>query len=229
MLGANLPSTTSTQYHAILILLHRPFIQYDDGSQDEDADAIHERGGPSSHFTALSRSICVEGARRIALVLQQYRETLNLSQVFETGLQHAGAATTALMGEIAMLELADTSAAVTAREELVSLLQSLRLSISLMSGNYEAATRMTTDVDRFIGRIGSSVVIRNANRPRDGRRREGKYDTTADDSCQEAAGLGQDRRKRARRVGLAQASGAVDGAALSDLDEQLEVCIPWEP
>jgi hypothetical protein len=63
--------------------------------------------------------------------------------------QHAGTSATALMGEIVM----QTDAQV--RAGLLELLSSLRLSISLMSRNYQPAGHMTSVVDQFIRSVQS--------------------------------------------------------------------------
>jgi hypothetical protein len=72
------------QYHASLILLHRPFAMYeDDAGQDEE---VH---GPDNHFSALSRTVCTKHAIRVARIFWQHRQRFDTKQIFVTGLQHA--------------------------------------------------------------------------------------------------------------------------------------------
>jgi hypothetical protein len=129
----------SAQYHAALILLHRPFVKYNENSESDI----------NFHFTSLSRNSCIESARQIAIIFEEYRARFELIQVYGTAVQHAGTSATALMGEIVM----QTNAQV--RAELLELLSSLRLSISLMSRNYQPAGHMTTVVDQFIRSVQS--------------------------------------------------------------------------
>lgn len=172
----------STQYHAALILLHRALIQY---GQDEDDDSIPERDESFKHLTTLSRSVCTESAKRIALIFEQYRTRFNIAQVFETGLQHAGTAATALMGEIAILERERHGAVVETKEALVSRLESLRLTLSLMSRNYQPAILMTRIVDQFIRQI--------EPRPKETKKRSLQTDTPEGETSRRL-----DRRKRPR-------------------------------
>lgn len=101
----------------------------------------------NSHFTSLSRGSCVESAKQIAVIFEQYRSRFDLAQIFGTGVQHAGTAATALMGEIVLQT--DTRE----RAELLQSLSSIRLSISEMSKNYRPAELMTSVVDQFIRSI----------------------------------------------------------------------------
>lgn len=125
----------STQYHAALILLHRPFVRYNETSAPEMG---------SNRFTSLSRTSCAGSARKIAVIFEQYRSRFDLAQVYGSGVQHAGTAATAAMAEV-MLQTDPR-----ARSELIEKLASLRLTISLMSRNYQPAGHMTSVVDQFI-------------------------------------------------------------------------------
>jgi hypothetical protein len=72
------------QYHASLILLHRPFALYDDQTDGENGSA-----GPSDHFSALSRTVCTKHAIRVARIYWQHRQRFDTKQIFVTGMQHA--------------------------------------------------------------------------------------------------------------------------------------------
>jgi hypothetical protein len=54
------------QYHASLILLHRPFALYEDQSANSD------QSGPDDHFSALSRTVCTKHAIRVARIYWQH-------------------------------------------------------------------------------------------------------------------------------------------------------------
>jgi hypothetical protein len=72
------------QYHAALILLHRPFAMYEEpGGGDEDNNA------PGNHFSALSRTVCTKHAIRVAKIFWHHRQRFDTRQIPVTGLQHA--------------------------------------------------------------------------------------------------------------------------------------------
>ncbi|KAI6785456.1 regulatory protein CefR [Emericellopsis cladophorae] len=123
-----------TQYHAAVILLHRPFVRY---SEKSEADV----GNP---FTSLSRTSCVESAEHIATIFEQYRARFDMAQAYGTAVQHAGTAVTALMGEVIL------QTDMPQRDKLIEKITSLRLAISLMAKNYQPAGYMTSVVDQFI-------------------------------------------------------------------------------
>lgn len=72
------------QYHASLILLHRPFALYEDQASSENGSA-----GPDDHFSALSRTVCTKHAIRVARIYWQHRQRFDTKQIFITGMQHA--------------------------------------------------------------------------------------------------------------------------------------------
>ena len=120
-----------------MILIHRPFVQYNDTVPD----------GLDLQFKSLCRATCASSAEAIADILESYRERFELSQVYGTAVQHAGTAATAMMGEVVML--GDS----TRRSHLVAKLSSLRMSVDLMSRNYRGAGLMVSVMDRFIRSI----------------------------------------------------------------------------
>lgn len=73
------------QYHASLILLHRPFAMYEDQSARDGL----EGNGPDDHFSALSRTVCTKHAIRVARIYWQHRQRFDTKQIFITGMQHA--------------------------------------------------------------------------------------------------------------------------------------------
>jgi hypothetical protein len=72
------------QYHACIILLHRPFALYGDQDANED-----QNNNPEDHSSTLSRTVCTSHAIRIARIYWQHRQRFDTKQIFVTGLQHA--------------------------------------------------------------------------------------------------------------------------------------------
>lgn len=61
----------SSQFHTALILLHRPFVAY--GESQVGNEARGPENDRMSHFTMLSRTICVDNAKHITMVFRKYR------------------------------------------------------------------------------------------------------------------------------------------------------------
>ncbi|EDU43337.1 Fungal-trans multi-domain protein [Pyrenophora tritici-repentis] len=118
------------QYHASLILLHRPFALYEDQA---DSDS-----GPDDHFSALSRTVCTKHAIRVARIYWQHRQRFNTKQIFVTGIQHAGTAATALVAALAFIK--DP----TSRANNMQYLECLSAALSDMAFTYQPAERMST-------------------------------------------------------------------------------------
>ena len=78
------------QYHAVLILLHRPFARYDDPNSQE----TEEVSALDSHFSRASRGICTKSAVAMARIFWHHRQRFDGKQIFCIGMQHAGAAAT---------------------------------------------------------------------------------------------------------------------------------------
>jgi hypothetical protein len=132
----------SSQYHTALILLHRPFVKYgqsqaEHASKETDTERVN-------HFTMLSRTVCGDNAKRVAMIFKRYRERFDLTQVFVTGLQHVGTAATALMAEI-LIQSNHIE-----RKELLCQLGCLKQTLSLMSRTYQPAVLMCSVVEHFI-------------------------------------------------------------------------------
>lgn len=150
---SELLTPSSTQYHAALILLHRPFVTYSEAHRDatDIGTAGDEAPSPTAdRFKNMSRSVCASSAKRISAIFAEYRRRLDLAQVFGTGVQHAGTAATALMGEI------DLQTDPIEKAVLVESLSSLRATLARMSKNYQPAVLMTSVVDQFIRGVKAS-------------------------------------------------------------------------
>jgi hypothetical protein len=87
------------QYHAALILLHRPFAMYEEPTADGQEGQV-----PDNHFSALSRTVCTKHAIRVARIFWQHRQRFETRHCFITGLQHAGTAATALVAALAYIK-----------------------------------------------------------------------------------------------------------------------------
>jgi hypothetical protein len=72
------------QYHASLILLHRPFALYEDQRTEN-----HQSVVPDDNFPALSRTVCTKHAIHVARIYWQHRQRFDTRRIFITGMQHA--------------------------------------------------------------------------------------------------------------------------------------------
>lgn len=139
-----------SQYHTALILLHRPYVNYEDiPGPSQSQHARHCKSEQSNHFTLLSRTVCADNAKRVASIFKSYRSRFNIAQVFVTGLQHVGAAATALMAEIVSYPN------VSECSEIIGHLDYLKQTISLMSQTYQPAAMMSSVVEHFLKDIRS--------------------------------------------------------------------------
>jgi hypothetical protein len=120
------------QYHASLILLHRPFALYEDQSANGD-----QSNGPDDHFSTLSRTVCTKHAIRVARIYWQHRQRFDTKQIFVTGMQHAGTAATALVAALAFIKDADD------RNNNMQYLECLSAALSDMAHTYQPAERMS--------------------------------------------------------------------------------------
>ncbi|KAF1846269.1 uncharacterized protein K460DRAFT_339333 [Cucurbitaria berberidis CBS 394.84] len=121
------------QYHASLILLHRPFAMYEDQSARDGL----ESNGPDDHFSALSRTVCTKHAIRVARIYWQHRQRFDTKQIFVTGMQHAGTAATALVAALAFIKDPND------RNNNMQYLECLSAALSDMAATYQPAERMS--------------------------------------------------------------------------------------
>ncbi|QDS70192.1 hypothetical protein FKW77_006514 [Venturia effusa] len=124
--------TLHQQYHAALILLHRPFAMYEEPSGPDSEDSH----SPDNHFSALSRTVCTKHAIRVARIFWQHRQRFDTKQICVTGLQHAGTAATALVAALAFIKDAND------RNNNMQYLECLSASLQDMSQTYQPAERM---------------------------------------------------------------------------------------
>ncbi|KAF2462823.1 uncharacterized protein BDR25DRAFT_386050, partial [Lindgomyces ingoldianus] len=129
-----------TQYHTALILLHRTF-----PTQPPQTQTARHSG--STHFSTLSRTVCVSNAEQVAEIISQYRKRFDIRRIFVTGLQHVGTSATALMAEVSMLQNDQDSGE---RSRLLEHLHDLRNAMREMSEMYQPAVLMATVVGHFI-------------------------------------------------------------------------------
>ncbi|KAH7377335.1 fungal-specific transcription factor domain-containing protein [Pyrenochaeta sp. MPI-SDFR-AT-0127] len=120
------------QYHASLILLHRPFALYEDQAGNESGGA-----GPDDHFSALSRTVCTKHAIRVARIYWQHRQRFDTKQIFITGMQHAGTAATALVAALAFIKDPND------RNNNMQYLECLSAALSDMAATYQPAECMS--------------------------------------------------------------------------------------
>ena len=122
------------QYHAVLILLHRPFARYDDPNDPE----TEEVSALDSHFSRASRGICTKSAVAVARIFWQHRQRFDGKQIFCIGMQHAGSAATALIAALAYIP--DTAD----RTNNMQYLEVLHAALQDMSHAYQPAERMAS-------------------------------------------------------------------------------------
>ncbi|KAK4570500.1 hypothetical protein LTR86_002580 [Recurvomyces mirabilis] len=127
------------QYHAVLILLHRPFARYDDsGSPDAEDPSV---SALDSHFSKASRAICTKSAVTMARIFWQHRQRYDGKQIFCIGMQHAGTAATALIAALAYIP--DTAD----RTNNLQYLEVLQVAMKDMAYGYQPAERMAAVLD----------------------------------------------------------------------------------
>ena len=122
-----------------MILLHRPFTQYksttpepDDQAQEAEQDVEN-----LDHFSKLSRTICFDSAIRVARIFQTHRKRFDTRRIFVTGIQHAGAAATALIAGITQIKDPQD------RIDPLKHLRTLARALKSMCPTYQPAERMS--------------------------------------------------------------------------------------
>ncbi|KAF2755407.1 hypothetical protein EJ05DRAFT_100313 [Pseudovirgaria hyperparasitica] len=128
------------QYHSSLILLHRPFSQYED-------DVQKKSGGPISRVAALSRSVCTKHAVCVSKIFWQHRQRFNTKQVCISALQHAGTAATALIAALAFMK--DS----TERGNNMQYLECIAAALQDMADTYQPAERMSVVLQAVVAEL----------------------------------------------------------------------------
>ncbi|KAL0934687.1 fungal specific transcription factor [Colletotrichum truncatum] len=153
------------QYHASMILLHRPWARYSEivgdshstASQPTKTSGRESRNVQSQHSspsssqtrgindknsiadesrTALSRNICTQQAVRVARIFGQHRQRFDGTKIFVTGIQQAGTAAMALIAALAY------NHSEFERRAYLGYLEILSSAVSDMSHTYQPASRM---------------------------------------------------------------------------------------
>lgn len=125
------------QYHAVLILLHRPFARYNDPNDPE----TEEISALDSHFSKASRGICTKSAVVMARIFWQHRQRFDGKKIFCIGMQHADLAATALIAALAYIpNEAD-------RTNNLSYLEVLHAALQDMAHAYSPAERQAKVLD----------------------------------------------------------------------------------
>ncbi|GIZ37302.1 hypothetical protein CKM354_000075200 [Cercospora kikuchii] len=120
------------QFHAVLILLHRPFARYDDAGSTES----EEGNALDSHFSQASRAICTKSAVAMAKLFWQHRQRFDGKTIFCIGMQHAGTAAIALIAALAYMPDAAE------RNNNLQYLEVLHAALLDMTHAYSPAERM---------------------------------------------------------------------------------------
>lgn len=144
------------QYHAILILLHRPFARYDDPSNADNEQV----STLDSHFSKASRAICTKSGVAMARIFWQHRQKYDGKQIFCIGMQHAGAASQALIAALAYMP--DT----TDRHYNMQFLEVLHAALQDMAHAYQPAERMAAVLNACMVELrGGPISPSNASIP----------------------------------------------------------------
>lgn len=139
------------QYHAVLILLHRPFARYDDpNSSPESEDA--NISALDSHFSRASRAICTKSAVTVARIFWQHRQRFDGRQIFCIGMQHAGTAATALIAALAYIPDAID------RTNNMQYLEVLHAALQDMAHAYQPAERMAAVLSAVMIELRGSAI-----------------------------------------------------------------------
>ncbi|SMY22735.1 unnamed protein product [Zymoseptoria tritici ST99CH_1A5] len=144
------------QYHAVLILLHRPFARYD----DTDCSTSAEVTALDNHFSRASRAICTKSAIAMARLFWQHRQKFDGKVIFSIGMQHAGAAATALIAALAyMPDIAD-------RNNNMQYLEVLHSALQDMAHPFQPAERMAAVLNAVMIELrGGPISPSNSTNP----------------------------------------------------------------
>ncbi|KAK0912022.1 hypothetical protein LTR02_003129 [Friedmanniomyces endolithicus] len=165
------------QYHAVLILLHRPFARYDDSSSPDAEDP--SISALDSHFSKASRAICTKSAVAMSRIFLAHRQRFDGKQIFCIGMQHAGTAATALIAALAYIP--DTAD----RTNNLQYLEVLHAALQDMSHGYQPAERMAAVLNAVVvelrgGPISPGKTLASTTSSIPARRGSSAIDTSAE-------------------------------------------------
>ncbi|OHF04688.1 fungal specific transcription factor domain-containing protein [Colletotrichum orchidophilum] len=161
------------QYHVSMILLHRPWANYDEvygesstadgnltpnsSSDSKDVSGqCHSNHSPGTGMsqprpdtgrTASSRSVCSFHAIRVARIFWQHRQRFDGTKIFITGIQHAGTAAIALIAALTHHRCESD------RRTYLGYLEILASAMSDMSQVYQPAARMDSLLKAVLGKL----------------------------------------------------------------------------
>lgn len=141
------------QFHAALILLHRPFARYDEAEELEaETDEVNSL---DHHFSRASRGICTKSAITIARIFWQHRQKFDGKFIFSIGMQHAGVAAMALVAALAYMPDA------AARNDNMRYLEVLHAALEDMSYTNQPAERMVSVLNAVMTELRGGPIISN--------------------------------------------------------------------
>lgn len=137
------------QFHAALILLHRPFARYDEAAETEteEVSSLHH------HFSLASRGICTKSAITIARIFWQHRQKFDGKYIFSIGMQHAGVAAMALVAALAYIPDA------AARNDNMQYLEVLHAALEDMSHLNQPAERMVSVLNAVMTELRGGPIV----------------------------------------------------------------------
>lgn len=161
------------QYHATLILLHRPFARYDDATNPDQVEEEEEEDSNAldRQLSQASRSICTKSAVAMARIFWYHRQRFDGKLMSCAAMQHAGSAATALVAALAYMPDAAE------RKNYCQYLEILHAALQDMAHAYQPAERMAALVKAVMLEI-KGVSTSPASTPTAARR--GSIDIEAD-------------------------------------------------
>lgn len=165
------------QYHATLILLHRPFARYDDDAthpdqvEDEEEEEEEDSNALDLQLSQASRSICTKSAVAMARIFWYHRQRFDGKLMCCAAMQHAGSAATALVAALASMPDAAE------RKNYCGYLEILHAALQDLAHAYHPAERMAAVVKAVMLEI-KGVSTSPASTPTATRR--GSIDLDAD-------------------------------------------------
>lgn len=200
------------QFHAALILLHRPFARYDE-SEDTETEEV---GSLDHHFSRASRAICTKSAITMARIFWQHRQLFDGKVIFCIGMQHAGVAAMALIAALAYMPDA------AARNNNMQYLEVLHAALQDMSHGYQPAERMVSVLNAVMTELRGGPISPNHVNP--GRRASVSLDSER----------GVAKRRQMKRASQSAAmpppatTSRQDRASMSSIDHST-IMLPQQP
>jgi hypothetical protein len=141
LINVPLLTSDSQQYHSSLISLHGNFAYCTITQPDS---------GPISQLRELSKTVCMENAIRISIILEEYRQRHDTRMIFVTGFQHITSASVAIVSGIILIDdPQDQSRSLHHLKNLAAVLGSMRTSYRPATQMFETLKTSIRDLEQF--------------------------------------------------------------------------------